>query len=88
MLVVIQEFESKNCFFADFALKTLLFCGFTQKIMDIRVFFEMKTFFFFLFFVFTPEFVEIWNKDLCFLVHALKFEAVNFLCPPQNQCRR
>ena len=47
--VAIQEFVSKNCFFANSALKTL-FCGFTPEIVDICVFFEMKTFFFFCFF--------------------------------------
>ena len=81
ILVVIQEIVSKNCFFCRFCIKDPIFCGFTPEIMDISVFFEMKTFFGFL--VFTPEIVEIRNKDLGFLVHSPEFEAVNFLCPPK-----
>ena len=81
ILVVTLEFVSKNCFFADFAIKTL-FCGTIPKIVKIRAFFQMKVFFFFL--VFTPELVKIRNENLRFLVHTLEFGALNFLCPPKT----
>ena len=48
--------------------------------MKICAFFEMKTFFL----VFTPDFVEFRNEELCFLVHTLRLEVLKFLCPSQN----
>ena len=45
--------------------------------MKIRTFFETKTFFF------TPDFVELREEVLCFLVHTLEFKALKFLCPPK-----
>ena len=78
ILVVTPEFVSKNCFFADFAIKTLFF-GSTPEIEKICVFFELKTFFF----GFIPEFAEICDENICFLVHTFQFGALNFLCPPK-----
>ena len=49
--------------------------------MEIRAFFEMKTFSFFL--VFTPEFVEIPDENLCFLFHILEIGALKFFCSPK-----
>ena len=50
------------------------------EFVKIRSFFEMETFFFL---VFTPEFIEIFNEDLCFFIHTLEFQALKFLCPPK-----
>ena len=72
ILVIIPEFMSKNCFFVDFAIKTVCFCGFSPEFMKIRIF--------------TSEFVEFctffamktricgtsrifWDKDLFFDLH-------------------
>ena len=74
ILVITPEFVSKNCFFADFAIKTL-FLWFHPRIREISRIFRTKIFFL----VFTPEFVEF-RKDLCFLVHSLEFEVLKFLC--------
>ena len=40
------EFVGKNCFFVEFAMKTVSFCGFIPEFMEIRALFEMRTFFF------------------------------------------
>ena len=83
ILASTPDFVSKNCFFADFEIKTLFLRGSTPKIVKIRAFFEMKNFFGGD--VFIPEFVEIREESLCCLVHTLKFGALSCLCPhPQN----
>ena len=46
MLVITPEFVSMDCFFVDFAIIAVSFCGFTPEFMKLRVFFEMKTFVF------------------------------------------
>ena len=79
VLVITAEYLSKNCFFADFAIKTLFFCSFTPEFVEICASFEMKTFFFGL----HPKFMEISDGDLCFIVHTFKFEALNFCAPPK-----
>ena len=56
ILVISPEFVSKNCFFVEFAIKTVCFCGFTPEFMKICVCRGIKTFFFL---VFTSDFVEI-----------------------------
>ena len=64
LLVVTPEFVSKNCFLAGKFCNENLFLWFNPEIHKIRAFLEMKTFL-----VFTPDFVEFRNEDLCFLVH-------------------
>ena len=62
ILVITPEFVGKNCFFIDFAIKTVCFCGFTPEFTKTHVycgiktsffgfyvFFEMKTLFFLVF---------------------------------------
>ena len=44
ILLITLKFVSKNCFFADFAMNTDCFCGFTPEIMKLRVYFGTKTF--------------------------------------------
>ena len=39
------KFVSKNCFFVDFAIVTVCFCGYTPKFMVIRTVFGIKLFF-------------------------------------------
>ena len=39
ILGITPKFVSKNCFFADFAIKILMFCSFTPEFMKIRAFF-------------------------------------------------
>ena len=79
ILVVTPEFVSKNCFFADFAIKTLFFVVPHQKLWKFEHFLWWRPFFL----VFTPEFVEICDENLCFLVHTLDIGALSFLCPPK-----
>ena len=43
IVVITPEFASKNCFFIDFAINTVCFCGFTPKFMKISVYFGIKT---------------------------------------------
>ena len=81
ILVVTPEIVSKNLLFCRFCNKDLFFRGSTPEIVEIRAFFEMKTFSLFYFLVFTPKFVAICDENLRFLVLALKFGALNFLWP-------
>ena len=77
ILVITLEFVSKNCFFVDFAINTVCFCGVTPEFMKIRVYFGTKTFsllFLFCFLVFTSEFVEIRVEHFFRLVHTLAFK--------------
>ena len=46
ILLTTLEFVSKNCFFADFAIKTLCLCDFTPEFVKICAVFEMKNFLF------------------------------------------
>ena len=69
ILAITLEFASKNCFFVDFAIKTV--CVFTPEFMKILVYFGIKTFFFGLlpqiswklahFLWWSPEVVKICN---------------------------
>ena len=43
ILVITPDFVSKNCFFADFVIKSLFLCGFTPEFVKIRAFFEIKS---------------------------------------------
>ena len=54
MLVITPEFVNKNCFFADFVIKTLFLWFHPGICENSRIFCNKE-----LFFVFTPEFVEI-----------------------------
>ena len=91
-----SRIREQKLFFQRFCNKDPFFCGFPPKSVKICGFFKVKTFFgpklressrifcgedFFL--VFTPAFVEISNKNLCFFVHTLKFEVLKFLFPPK-----
>ena len=55
ILVITPEVVSNNCFFVDFAIKIVCFCGFSSEFMKIRVYFGMKT----LFLVFISDFVDV-----------------------------
>ena len=55
ILLITLKFVCKNCFFADFAMKTDCFCRLTPEIMKLRVYFGTKTFIF----CFSPQ--NLWK---------------------------
>ena len=70
MLIITPELVSKNCFFADFAIKTCSAFVFffwsspPNSIVEFHAKFATRT--------------------LCFLVYSLEFEEIKFLSPPKN----
>ena len=44
ILVITPELVSKNCFFVDFTIKTVCFCGFIPEFMNFRVFLGLRPF--------------------------------------------
>ena len=46
MLVITPEFVSKNCFFVDFVINTVCFCGFSPEFMKISAYFGIIIVFF------------------------------------------
>ena len=74
ILVVTPEFVSKNCFFVDFAIKIVCLCGCTQEFMKIRVYFEMKTFFFWSSPQVSRNFADFWRRRPNFLENRVIFE--------------
>ena len=45
ILVITPEIVCTNCFFADFAIRTDFFCGFTSKFVEICTFSKKRAFF-------------------------------------------
>ena len=95
ILVITPGFVSKNCFFANFAIKIFnFFFGLHPEIREkSRIFCNKDLFLFFILFYFG---LRPWirgssrilrDKDLCFLVYTLEFDGKKFLCPPKNCLR-
>ena len=81
--------REQELFFCRFVIKTL-FCGFTPELVKSRAFFEMKSFFLYLY----PRIREnpriFWDEDLFFGAHS-RIQSINFLfslkiclCPPSH----
>ena len=84
MLVITPELVSKNCFFVDFATKTVCCCGFTPEFIKVRVVFETMTFYFYFYFLFfwsSPQISSNFAMNIFFLVHTFEFKDINFSCP-------